>query len=317
MPHRGAEKLVLWEMGGPYRGHTRKDTELMPQSAIAAEQQLRGQSIAHVAQKALSAAGLDLEAQEHLLVRADELQVSFAATIERLSTPGDFAEEEVSSPYTYPSTFALASVTEQVETLRAIFPQFAGCDFSFAVQTLPYGAEGNFVIPRWQLLATTYHHAVGLVLEELQSAFGTSFSLLNKLIKPENLKQISRTAEAMHRIEAAQEDCGLLIMPGQFGMRHRGRSHRRAIAVMRKHEFPLGIFAVACLLLSHRKRLTRDLDLWACADGDVFRNVALNGPKGPGATAFFHIETGHRVDVQTHWHDHTNPFYGSVTAWVA
>jgi len=47
----------------------------------------------------------------------------------------------------------------------------------------------------------------------------------------------------------------ILVVPAQFGLRHRGRSVRRVREVMNANEFGLGVFAIGIMLLTHPERL--------------------------------------------------------------
>lgn len=61
-----------------------------------------------------------------------------------------------------------------------------------------------------------------------------------------------------------------MIVPYQFGLRHHGRSVRRAREVMNAVEFGLGTFAVGYMLLTHPERLQAYKDLLIDCPGDEY-----------------------------------------------
>ncbi len=63
----------------------------------------------------------------------------------------------------------------------------------------------------------------------------------------------------------------ILIIAAQFGLRHRGRSVRRArLVVSSEGGFGLGAFATGCMLLVHPNRLQHYNDLWIDGGGDEY-----------------------------------------------
>jgi hypothetical protein len=67
-----------------------------------------------------------------------------------------------------------------------------------------------------------------------------------------------------------QKDHDILVVAAQFGLRHRGRSTRRAREVMNASEFGLGAFAIGIMLLTHPERLMNYDDLWIDCAGDDY-----------------------------------------------
>jgi len=62
-----------------------------------------------------------------------------------------------------------------------------------------------------------------------------------------------------------------LIIPAQFGMRHRGRSIRRTRKVLELNEFGLDVFSVGCMLLTHPERLSgQPNELYVDCAGDEY-----------------------------------------------
>jgi hypothetical protein len=61
-----------------------------------------------------------------------------------------------------------------------------------------------------------------------------------------------------------------LLIAGQFGLTHRGRSVRRVRVVYAPHEFGLGSFIVGCMLIAHPEREVQWEQLHVDCAGDEF-----------------------------------------------
>src|SRR5262249_58321455 len=99
-------------------------------------------------------------------------------------------------------------------------------------------------------------------------ARATSMSRANR-IGPDRLRQHERTITMSARL-ATVPGSSLLLVPAQFGQRHRGQSIRRARARFAEHGFGLGGFAVACMLLTHPERLAQADQLYVDCPGDEY-----------------------------------------------
>ena len=185
-----------------------------------------------------------------------------------------FASEEVPSTYGYPNGYRLRSITKQAVILWDMFP--GACFFNPDYLTritrgeaaLPPNAEGWFAIPRWQNIASTYNAAVEKVLAKI-SQTGPFHNWREGQLGPERLRRSERTAHDLD-ILAERQKADILIVPGQFGKRHAGRSVRRAREVYAPNEFGLGAYEVGIMLLTHPERLQHSEDLWPDCAGDEY-----------------------------------------------
>jgi len=84
------------------------------------------------------------------------------------------------------------------------------------------------------------------------------------------LRQHKKTVAAFQKLADEQAGHDILIIPAQFGFRHRGCSIRRALEAMDDVEFGLGAFAVGCMLLTHPERLVKWKQLQVYCAGDEF-----------------------------------------------
>ena len=214
----------------------------------------------------------DKESGQKLIENGDEFQADILASIRRLSASNQFADEEVESSYGYLSGCKPKDLICQTNRLRELIPgvRFA-CEDIPQRLALPSGAEGWFAIPKWQTLAKTYGEAVQKVLDLIkQTRNGAFCNYREGQLGPQNLRQSAKAVRAYEKLCSQQKDHDILVVPCQFGLRHRGRSVRRAREVMPTSEFGLGAFEVGIMLLTHPERLQHYNDLWIDLAGDEF-----------------------------------------------
>ncbi|MDD5489119.1 MAG: hypothetical protein PHP25_00350 [Candidatus Moranbacteria bacterium] len=160
----------------------------------------------------------------------------------------------VDSNFTYPAEYNIKPIAEQIAILSELFDLdgIKALAFIQNLPDLPEGAEGCFAIPRWQSIAKTYGEALkkAVTLIAKNRKFKDYFE--GKFSK-EYFRQTMRTMTMFTKLQLQQES-DIVIVPGQFGLRHRGKSPRFALETLAKEEFALSSFHVACMLLSHPKR---------------------------------------------------------------
>jgi hypothetical protein len=131
------------------------------------------------------------------------------------------------------------------------------------------GAEGWFAIPRWQALAPTYSEAVEMALGVLATRRKFQNRIVGRL-GPTYLRQSERSKLAGKILSEQQQENDILVVAAQAGMLHRGCSARRARMRMAGNEFGAGVFAVACILLTHPERLSAEDTLMIDCGGDEY-----------------------------------------------
>lgn len=221
-----------------------------------------------------------------------------------------FVNEEVSSERYYGSRYLIRTPDEQAQVMRQWFTTI--------VTTLPPlpespGAEGFFVVPHWKKIAPTYARAVERALEALASQRGALNNGLRNWLDSRFFRRSERTARMMEWLTLHRGEGDLLIIPAQFGVRHRGRSPRRARQVFSDAEFGLGPYEVACMLLSHSQRLCTSADLWIDCPG------AELSSRGDGdfdlVPCFTYTNCG-TLGVSARWSCSADKAFGSVTAFL-
>ncbi len=232
---------------------------------------------------------LDEARAQRLNERGGELQDGIAKLIAELAVSNQYANEEVRSSYTYPKEYkGPKPIADQIKAIAKIFDLDPSQAIEFAknLPALPEGAEGWFAIPSVDALvkkhfpevtnqAQEYCQAVQLVHAKI-AASRSFYNYCEGQITPAQLRVHARTAHALDLIAETQKG-DILIVAAQLGMRHRGKSVRRAREVFVANEFGLGTLAVGSIVLTHPERLVRWEELDMDCSGDKFAPGADGG----------------------------------------
>ena len=264
------------------------------------------------AERALKDTGLDKDNIQKLIENGDEFQARIVTGIKELSMSNQFADEEVRSSYAYPKGYKVKGITEQTNILRQLFPGVGFADEKLAEQPLPPNAEGWFAIPKWQTLAPTYGEAVEKVLAMIASK-RKFYNYRDGQLGAEYLRQHAKTVKMFQKLGDEQKDFDILVVPAQFGLRHKGRSVRRAREVFTANEFGLGAFAIGIMLLTHPEREVQWEPLHVDCAGDEFSPFAGGGFSS--APVFFFSDG--EVRFYAVWCDNADGHYGSASAFVS
>ena len=253
---------------------------------------------------------------QKLIENGDEFHVRIMAAVKELSATDEFAQEEVASNFAYPPGFKIKEVAEQVTILRQLFPELkeATYDLEISAGRLPVHAEGWFAIPRWRSLAPTLSEAI----EKMLSAYGAQVNFFNYSdgrIDADYLHQQAKSIKSWKKLGERQRGHDILIVPCQFGLRHRGRSVRRAHEMMGAREFGLGAFAVAAMLVVHPVRLAPLSLNILCAGDEIAWDMDCQSTYVP---VFQYEDVGH-VGSQflIGQQDYVGEGYGSVSGFLA
>ena len=265
------------------------------------------------ADKALAEVGLDKDRLQKLIENGDEFQARIIAGIRELSVSNQFADEEVESSYGYLSGYKPKGITEQTNILRQLFPGIGFANEKLAEQPLPPNAKGWFAIPKWQSVAKTYNEAVQKVLDLIKKQRkGMFYNWREGKLGEKYFRQHERTAKKLETLAEQQKDYDILVVATQFGLRHRGRSVRRAREVFTANEFGLGAFEIGCMLLTHPERLQHYDDLWIDCAGNEY------APDADGAFSYalcFFFSAG-GVRFGTCWFGSAGGYYGSASGFL-
>lgn len=262
--------------------------------------------------RAIAEGLLDKDGIQKLIENGDEFQARIITGIKELSVSNQFADEEVESSYAYPKGYKVKGITEQTNILRQLFPGIGFADEKIAEQPLQVNAEGWFAIPKWQTLAPTYGEAVEKVLAMIASK-RKFYNYRDGQLGAEYLRQHAKTAKMFQKLGDEQKDYDILVVPAQFGLRHRGRSVRRAREVFQANEFGLGAFAVGIMLLTHPEREVQWEQLHIDCAGDEFAPDA----DGDFSYAPFFGFYGGEVKFDAYWFGRADEYCGSASAFLS
>jgi hypothetical protein len=227
-------------------------------------------------EQVLDELGLSKDSAQRVHASGDEFATAMReaakTSLLNLSTTDKYKDEEVDSKYGYLSGYEKPKgITEQTNRLRELIPGIGYADEKIAEGELPKGTEGWFAIPKWQSVAPTYAEAVPKVFDLIKKTCdGKFYNCRDGQIVNERLRQTAKTEAMFQKLGDEQNDHNILVVPAQFGLRHRGRSVRRAREVMNANECGLGAFAIGIMLLTHPERLSHYDDLWIDCAGDEF-----------------------------------------------
>lgn len=228
--------------------------------------------IEDAADKALAETSLSKDELQRLIANGGKFQSSIMAAIREFSGTR-FLREEILSDCTYPEEYkGPKPISEQVAILLERLPALGNAtyDKKLATRPLPPNTEGWFAIPRWEKLGSSYTDAVERMFRSFWPTW--NFNIHHRPIGRSHLRQLAETTRAFQRLGDEQFGHDILVVPAQFGLRHRGRSARRARETMNVDEFALGVFAVGCMLLTHpeRQQLIKQKQLQVDCAGDEY-----------------------------------------------
>lgn len=261
-------------------------------------------------------ADLDNARARRILARSDELKQGLTRIVVDLAMSTRYADEEVNSDCVYSEKYrGPRLIEEQILALAKTFnldPSRA-LELAKNLPELPDGAESWFAVLEWEDLTLTYGKAVKKVFSAIRAQRNFYSHCLDEL-GPEYLRPHARTVRMLGKIRAWQNlpsGGGILIVPAQLGLRHRGRSVRRARAVFARREFGLGAVAVGSILLTHPELETHWEHLHINCAGDEY----TPGDGGGWQLApFFHFASS--LKFGANWYNHAHKRYGSATGFL-
>ncbi len=180
--------------------------------------------------------------------------------IEQSRRTDKYSSEEVKSTWQYPAEYAPQPIIEQVQIIHKFFPELSlDLTMRFINEVMPNilmpetpGLWFWSAFPAWEKIGNTYNEAVERILKVLAST-RTLYNYREGKLGSQYLKQQDRSI-VMHNALKAQQVGDIIIVQSQFGLRHRGKSTRRAIETFLPNEVGHGWFSGASMMLTHPKR---------------------------------------------------------------
>ncbi len=259
----------------------------MKKSITSQEKMTDGQAakVKELVEAALRKSDLGGDGIQRIIEKGGELKNKLIPIFQKLSEL-PYANEEVKSTYGYPKGWKLRDISEQLTILQKI-KEFKVLNARHVIRVaenpseVPEGAEGLVIIPKPSRVANSYNEAVVLMTELMAKSRKDWHNYREGGLGPEYLRLTEKTKQAIFRLEKGTPG-DYLVIPVQTGLRHRGRSMRRAQVMFIDREFGLGPYEIGIILLTHPERLQEDecehlgIDCAGCdyspyADGDFFR----------------------------------------------
>lgn len=264
--------------------------------------------------RAITEGLLNKDGIQKLIKNGDEFQTHIITGIKELSVPDQYVSEEVLSNCTYPKEYkGPKPIEDQIKVIAKMFDlePISALKYAKNLPALPEGAEGWFAIPEWQTLALTYGKAVEKVLAMIASK-RKFYNYHDDQLGAEYLRQHAKTAKMFQKLEGEQKDNNILVAAAQFGLRHKGRSVRRAHEVFQANEFGLDTFAVGIMLLTHPEREVQWKQLHIDCAGDEFAPEA-DGDFSRAPIFYFNED---KVQFFAFRFDDAGKRYGSASAFI-
>src|SRR3989338_606474 len=272
-------------------------------------------------EKVLAELGLDNPGAQRVIEHGDDfaeaIRTAAITSLKDLSVSDKYKDEEVQSNYAYPKGYKVKGITEQTNILRQLFPGIGFADEKIAEQPLPTNAEGWFAIPKWQTLAPPYGEAAEKVLAMIASK-RKFYNYRDGQLGADHLRQHGKSVEGFGKLgdeqKANGQPCDILVVPAQFGLRHKGRSVRLVREVFTESEFGLGAFAIGIMVLTHPERLVQWEQLHVDCAGDEFSSDAEGDFSFSRAPLFVFYDG--KVKFYARWYDRARENCGSASAFV-
>lgn len=234
----------------------------------------KGLKFLTIAEAAYNKAGLS-EEEAQRVNDTPGLAKKIADFIEENRYGDKYKDEERKSSYTYPPEYKLESVERQIDILRQHFPKLNPDKALrymrevYSSLVLPDWVEGPFVVIGDNTIGANYCEEVEMIFGAIKST--RSFENYRKgQIDSAHLQRTEKTLERWELLNQAQPG-DFKILPGQLGLRHRGRSSRRALECFEpKTECGFGSRDGGCIALTHPKRFVRSEELDIDLPGDKF-----------------------------------------------
>lgn len=142
------------------------------------------------------------------------------------------------------------------------------------------GKPNIFIIPDWEKVSTSYGSACEIILNILISIHGSNFSTskVNEFFTWD-IKPTLELTRGIYKLKEIQKNSDYLIFNCNLGLKHAGKSARRALATFKDNEFPLGVFEVGVILITHPELLKGTFSTYIGTPGSLVERRNGSGNK--------------------------------------
>jgi hypothetical protein len=286
---------------------------MMTTSQLITSRDPKGLQFLSIVEATYNKAGLNEEQAQRLNERGGEVKGGLAKLIAELSVTNQYADEVVASSYVYPKGYRPKPIGEQIEMLAKAFNLDPASAYAYAnnLPELPEGAEGWFAAVSPSALSPSY----GEALEQMLKLIGERWrfhNYRNGELSASHVRQSARTEEMLAKLAEGQEG-DILVIPAQLGLRHRGKSIRRARETFTANEFGLTAFIVGCIALTHPERFQKFDELDIDCAGDEY---SPDADAQFGKSLYFYVFRSVRLKFDYRWLHIADKFYGSASGFL-
>jgi len=213
--------------------------------------------------------------------------------------------EELLSRYTTYDRFAgygsgyrrVKTFEEQLRILHPYFPEHVDLNDMIVPQERIAGAEGCFLMLERHILASSYSGAVEELFKALRRQRNDQFVNGVHQLDEMHLRQATSKERIFAYIVRAQSHNAFLLLQAQFGLRYRDYAGTEVFGKMVQNEFPLGVYEVGNMLLTHPECLQTEDDPWIDCPGDV---LYLDGYSALVMVPYFCVDKGGKLTFGAH-----------------
>jgi len=270
--------------------------------------------IEDAAERALTEVNPDKDGIQRIIEHGDEF-----ASIVRSAAAGALKDLSVSDKFYLSGYREPVEVSDQIDILRSHWPTLNPDGAIRYMQEvypslqLPNWIEGSFALIRPGFFSDNYGEELEEVLKALaKDRKGKFHNYREGQLGPDHLRQNAQTLSMMNQIVERQSGSDIIIVPEQFGIRHRGCSVRRAREVFVVSEFGEGAKNVGTMILTNPIRLQHYDDFWIDCPGDEYAPDAdgffSNAP-------YFYFSFG-KVEFDSNRVDNFFDYYGSLSGFL-
>ena len=236
--------------------------------------------------------------------------------------PDKYKNEKVKSSYGYLSGYRKpVAVADQIDILRSHWPSLnpdkaiAYARDVYPTFQLPGWIEGPFAWIRPGFFSNVYGEEVEEVLKALKKdRKGRFVNYRENQLGSDRLRQNVRTVTALQQIVERQPDSDIIIVPSQFGIRHRGRLVRQVREVFDAPEFGTGAKDGGTMMLTNPIRLQHYDDLWIDCAGDEYHDPQYSDAPFDRAPDFRFSDR--ELEFGTAWSGNARDYCGSASGFL-
>ncbi len=227
---------------------------------------------------------LDLNNEDFEIIKQkqDELIPHFKTLLSKklkeMVSVGSYLDEEVNSDFIQNKNFKYRSLLEQKNVLEKYFGPLGKIDSVYPGKKYP-DQSNLYLIPNIELAGDNFEVAMDNVLRIIAKESGrpVTNSFISRRMKINELVHSKNFLSKIDTLKKSQNGENSLVIPAQLGIRHKGRSGRRADECMTQHEFGLDPYQLGIILITHPERAIEFEDgLAAMCTGMVSKDGELS-----------------------------------------